>query len=58
MAYDLLREAMDAYQKAELLRRPGDDDALLRWNACARLIMRLPASESGTDDPNEPYTDA
>ena len=58
MAYDLLRQAMDAYEKAEPLRRPGDDDSLLRWNACARLLMRLPLPESGTDEPTEPYTDA
>ena len=31
-----LREAMDCYEKAETLRAPNNDDALLRWNACAR----------------------
>lgn len=36
-AYDDLREAMDDYEKASALR-PGDGDATLRWNACARLI--------------------
>jgi len=39
-AYELLREAMNLYEKAESLRPPGNDDALLRWNACARIIMR------------------
>ena len=38
-AYELLREAMNWFEKAEKLRPPGNDDALLRWNACARLIM-------------------
>src|SRR5215468_6439344 len=38
-AYECLREAMEWYEKAETLRRPGNDDALLRWNACARIIM-------------------
>jgi hypothetical protein len=38
-AYELLREAMVWYEKAEALRPPGNDDALLRWNACARMIM-------------------
>ena len=33
-----LREAMDAYQAAEALRPPDNDDALLRWNACARVL--------------------
>ena len=38
-AYEALREAMQLYEKAEELRPPGNDDAILRWNACARLIM-------------------
>src|SRR5438046_3045127 len=38
-AYEFLREAMTWYEKAEALRSPGNDDALLRWNACARIIM-------------------
>jgi hypothetical protein len=38
-AYEFLREAMAWYEKAETLRVSGNDDALLRWNACARIIM-------------------
>ena len=38
-AYDLLCEAMRLYEKAELLRPPGNDEALLRRNTCARTIM-------------------
>ena len=38
MAYDSLREAMGWYEKAEALRPAGNDDAILRWNTCARLI--------------------
>ena len=39
-AYDLFREAMDWFEKAETIRMPGNDDALLRWNTCARIIER------------------
>ncbi len=39
-AYDLLRDAMDSYEKAEALRPAGNDDAVLRWNTCARLIEK------------------
>jgi hypothetical protein len=39
------RRAMSLYEKAEGLRPPGNDDALLRWNACARLLERLPRLE-------------
>jgi len=41
-AYGWLREAMTWYERAEAVRPAGNDDALLRWNACARLIMRDP----------------
>jgi hypothetical protein len=39
-AFDWLRKAMSWYEKAEAIRPPANDDALLRWNTCARLIMR------------------
>lgn len=38
MAYDALREAMGWYEKAEAIRPAGNDDSILRWNTCARLI--------------------
>src|SRR5919198_129053 len=38
-AYELFSEAMRLYEKAERLRPPGNDEALLRWNTCARTIM-------------------
>jgi hypothetical protein len=42
-AIDWLREAMAFYERAETLRPAHNDDPLLRWNACARLLMELPA---------------
>ncbi len=39
-AYQSLREAMEHYERAEALRPQGNDDALLRWNTCARILMR------------------
>jgi hypothetical protein len=39
-AYDLLREAMSWFERAEPIRPPGQDDAILRWNTCARIIER------------------
>jgi hypothetical protein len=41
-AYESLRAAMDLYEKAEKLRPAGDDEAILRWNTCGRLIERIP----------------
>ncbi len=39
-AYDLLREAMSCFERAEPIRPAGHDDAILRWNTCARIIQR------------------
>jgi hypothetical protein len=58
MAHSLLGEAMTWFEKAEVLRPPGDDDALLRWNACARLLLRHPSADAGAEERFEPYTDA
>ena len=40
-----LHEAMRWFEKAESLRPPGNDDAILRWNTCARMILKNPALE-------------
>lgn len=40
-----MRDAMACYERAEALRPEGNDEALLRWNTCARILMRVPASE-------------
>ncbi|HEX2723316.1 MAG TPA: hypothetical protein VHM24_10380, partial [Gemmatimonadaceae bacterium] len=51
MAYAFLREAMDWYEKAETMRPPGNDDAILRWNTCARVLSGnshlAPANDTG-----------
>jgi tetratricopeptide (TPR) repeat protein len=39
-AYEVFREAMDWFEKAAAIRPEGDDEALLRWNACVRTIRR------------------
>jgi hypothetical protein len=54
VAYDGLQEAMEWYAKAEALRPAGNDDALLRWNTCARLIERNPRLVPGPADGSEP----
>jgi hypothetical protein len=53
-AYEWLREAMQCYEHAEALRPPGNDDALLRWNACARLIMGDRRLEPAAEERGEP----
>jgi hypothetical protein len=53
-AYEWLRQAMACYEKAEELRPPSNDDALLRWNACARLIMSDQHLAPMSEEPGEP----
>jgi hypothetical protein len=38
-------KAMDCFEKAEAIRPPGNDDAILRWNCCVRILQ----SRLGTD---------
>jgi hypothetical protein len=38
-AYEFFRQAMSRFEKAESLRPAGNDDAILRWNGCARIVM-------------------
>jgi hypothetical protein len=40
VAYHSLREAMEYYEKAAMVRPAGNDDAILRWNACVRAMRR------------------
>jgi hypothetical protein len=56
--YQLLEEAKRWYQQAEAIRPPGNDDALLRWNACIRLAARHPEIAAAPADRHLPYADA
>jgi len=58
MAHELLLEAKSLYEQAEALRPPGNDDVLLRWNACARLLMRHPQAAAVTSEAFYPYADS
>lgn len=49
--YELFRQAMSWFEKAENVRPAGNDDVILRWNGCARIIMsnNLKAREMESD---------
>jgi hypothetical protein len=51
MAYDWLQQAMTWYQKAELQRPAGNDEAILRWNTCGRLLERNPHIRPAVEEP-------
>jgi hypothetical protein len=45
MAHAALRAAMTSFEQAEKLRVAGNDDAILRWNTCARTLERIRLAE-------------
>lgn len=59
MVGDWLHRAMERYDQAEAVREHGNDDAFLRWNACARLLERMPELAKDTDErePQHAYWD-
>jgi tetratricopeptide (TPR) repeat protein len=45
MVTPLFEKALDFFEKAEAIRPRGNDDAILRWNRCVRILQ----SRLGTD---------
>jgi hypothetical protein len=55
MAYHWLKDAMHWYEKAEAQRPAGNDESILRWNTCARVLVRnenLRPQPEGPVDPS------
>ncbi len=50
-AFELFRSAMNWFEKAETIRPAGNEDVILRWNGCARIIMsnKLKEREMASD---------
>lgn len=48
-----LRRAMECFERAEKLRPAGNDEALLRWNTCVRVLRRHPWIEEAAE--GEPH---
>ena len=49
-AVEWLREATVFVERAEAVCPAHNDDAVLRWNACARLLEQLPANQPDTQE--------
>ena len=47
---DWLRDAMRWYEKAEAARPAGNDEAILRWNTCARMLGRQEPTRTTRDE--------
>jgi hypothetical protein len=50
MASGFFREAMESYAGAMALAPAGNDDAILRWNACVRFMEENPHLRSETEE--------
>lgn len=55
---ELFEEAMRCFEAAEKIRPEGNDDAILRWNRCVRLLQShlgfaTPREEIGTLDASD-----
>ena len=46
----LLDQALARYAEAERLRPAGNDDAVLRWNSCVRVLQELDTVEGEAGD--------
>lgn len=53
IAYDWFRRAMEKYEAAAANHPPGNEDAILRWNTCARLLQRHADLRPATVDRTE-----
>ncbi len=53
VAYDWFRDAMQWFEKAEAIHPPGNDDAVLRWNTCSRILEQNPDIRPQPDDRSE-----
>ncbi len=54
MAYDYLRQAMELFAGAIAVRPPDNDDAVLRWNTCVRLLASHPELQPVPADTFQP----
>ena len=49
---------MECFEKAEKIRPQGNDDAVLRWNRCLRLLQSLPELTGEREDVGLEETDS
>jgi hypothetical protein len=52
--YEWIVKALGLFEEAERLRPAGNDDPILRWNACVRFLERHKSLKPATEDAREP----
>ena len=53
-AFDLFHDAMEWFEKADEMHPAGNEDAILRWNTCARMIMEKNLKPRPRDEVEHP----
>jgi hypothetical protein len=53
-AYEWIVKALELFEEAERHRAPGNDDAILRWNACVRFLARHKELAPRAEEVSEP----
>ncbi|MGH9373087.1 MAG: hypothetical protein ACRD15_16325, partial [Vicinamibacterales bacterium] len=53
-AYEWLMDALEYFERAEQVRPAGNDDAILRWNACVRVLKQHPHLQPAPHAREEP----
>jgi hypothetical protein len=53
LAYNWFQQAMEAYEEASKSRPAGNEEAILRYNTCARILLSHPELKPGYDVPEE-----
>ena len=54
VAHTALTNAMRSFETAEALRAPGNDESILRYNACVRFLAATPSiQEAPKDEPSD-----
>jgi hypothetical protein len=52
--YDWLIDALEYFERAEAVRPAGNDDAILRWNTCVRVLQKHPELRPSGEMREEP----
>ena len=50
VAHEWFHDAMKFYEKAEAVRPQANDEAILRWNTCVRLLQRHEVAERTSEE--------
>ncbi len=53
-AYEWFVQALDCFERAAQVRPPGNDDAILRWNTCVRILQSHPELKPAPEEPFQP----